>query len=351
MSAPRPLTSRSPGRAVRRPVWTLRVLIAAVPLALLGALRFGSVHIGALELVQGLRDLALGTHEAPLAATLLALRVPRALTAMAVGGLLALSGGLLQALLRNPLADPYVLGVSGGASCAAMLAIGAGLGAATIALCAAGGALVALALLFVLAHRALFAGDTLIGPGGDATILLTGVMIASSCAAAMSIALALAPDGRLRTMVFWLLGDLGGAVNPSMAIIAVVGWASLLFVGSRDARALNLMVAGDLLAYTQGVATARVRRRLIAVTAAATGIAVALAGAVGFVGFVAPHLVRQIVGADQRIVLPAASLLGALLVLVVDTVGRSIAAPLQLPVGALTALIGVPVFLWQLQRR
>jgi len=110
------------------------------------------------------------------------------------------------------------------------------------------------------------------------------------------------------------------------------------------------MLGGEVQAYTQGVATAQVRRRLIALTAVATGVAVALAGAVGFVGFVAPHLVRYFVGTNQRVVLPAASLLGAILVLLADTIGRSIAAPLQLPVGALTALVGVPVFLWQLQR-
>jgi iron complex transport system permease protein len=132
--------------------------------------------------------------------------------------------------------------------------------------------------------------------------------------------------------------------------LAVAGWLLLLFIGQRDAGALNLMLGGDLQAYTQGVPTTQVRRRLIAVTALATGTAVALAGAVGFVGFVAPHLVRRFVGSNHRVVLPAASLLGAILVLLADTIGRSIAAPLQLPVGALTALVGVPVFIWQLQR-
>jgi iron complex transport system permease protein len=328
----------------------LRILVAGALLALLAALRFGSVGVSSGALLQALLDIVQGRDEPSLAATLLALRLPRALTAMAVGGLLALSGALLQALLRNPLADPYVLGVSGGASCAAMLAIATGLGAAAIALCAAGGALAALSLLFLLAHRALFARDAALDQGRDSAILLTGVMIASLCAAALSLALAVAPDGKLRTMVFWLLGDLGGAVNPGMAGLAVAGWLLLLFIGQRDAGALNLMLGGDLQAYTQGVPTTQVRRRLIAVTALATGTAVALAGAVGFVGFVAPHLVRRFVGSNHRVVLPAASLLGAILVLLADTIGRSIAAPLQLPVGALTALVGVPVFIWQLQR-
>ena len=328
----------------------LPALAVAALLCLLAALRFGSVEVGTLDLARALLQRLLGHNEPSLASTVLALRLSRALTGMAVGGLLAFSGALLQALLRNPLADPYVLGVSGGASCAAVAAIALGAGAVAIALFAAGGALAAMLLLFLLAHRALFARDAPLDQGRDSAILLTGVMIASLCAAALSLVLSLAPDGRLRTMVFWLLGDLGGAVSLPVAALALLAWALLLALGLRDAGALNLMLGGELQAYTQGVAIVPVRRRLIALTAVATGMAVALAGAVGFVGFVAPHLVRYFVGADQRVVLPAASLTGAILVLFADTIGRSVAAPLQLPVGALTALIGVPVFLWQLQR-
>ncbi|HYA75563.1 MAG TPA: iron ABC transporter permease [Burkholderiaceae bacterium] len=328
----------------------LPTLIAAAVLCLLAALRFGSVEVGTGALLHALVDRLRGVQEPSVAATVLALRLPRALTGIAVGGLLALSGALLQSLLRNPLADPYVLGVSGGASCAAIVAIAFGAGAAAIALFAAGGAFAAMLLLFLLAHRALFARDAPLEQGRDTAILLTGVMIASLCAAALSLVLTLAPDGRLRTMVFWLLGDLGGAVSMGVATAAVLSWLLLLSLGLRDANALNLMLGGEVQAYTQGVATAQVRRRLITLTAVATGVAVALAGAVGFVGFVAPHLVRYFVGTNQRVVLPAASLLGAILVLLADTIGRSIAAPLQLPVGALTALVGVPVFLWQLQR-
>jgi iron complex transport system permease protein len=332
------------------PATTLPALALVAALAFVLALRFGSVSMGTAELAQALVERLLGRDDPSLAGTLLALRFPRALAAMAVGGLLALSGALLQALLRNALADPYVLGVSGGASCAAMLAIGLGAGAVAIALAAAGGAFVALALLFGLAHRALFARDAVLDHGRDSAILLTGVMIASLCAAGLSLALALAPDGKLRTMVFWLLGDLGGAIHPALSEAAFLAWLALLLLAQRDAQALNLMLGGDLQAYTQGVATTRVRRRLIGLTAVASGIAVALAGAVGFVGFIAPHIARQVLGSNQRLVLPAASLLGATLVLLVDTAGRSLAAPLQLPVGALTALVGVPVFLWQLQR-
>jgi iron complex transport system permease protein len=326
------------------------LLAAAALLSLLLALRFGSVELDSATLLQALGHRLLGRADDSLGAALLDLRLARALAGLAVGGLLALSGALLQALLRNPLADPYVLGVSGGASCGAMAAIALGVGAASIALAAAGGAFVALALLFTLAHRALYAREAVLDHGRDSAILLTGVMIASLCAAALSLVLSLAPDGKLRSMVFWLLGDLSGALHPGLARAACVAWLVLLLLALHDAAALNLMLAGDLQAYTQGVSTARVRRRLIGLTALASGLAVALAGAVGFVGFVAPHLARQLLGSDQRRVLPAASLLGAILVVLVDTAGRSLAAPLQLPVGALTALVGVPVFLWQLQR-
>lgn len=330
------------------PVLALLVVLAL--LALAAALVFGSVPVDAGEMLQALWDRLCGRAPTGLVGTLLELRLPRALGGLAVGGLLALSGALLQALLRNALADPYVLGVSGGASCGALAAIALGLGAASIAVAAAGGAFAALAALFALAHRALFARESGTDGGHDSTILLTGVMIASLSAAAVSLALALAPDGKLRSMVFWLLGDLSGTLAPRLALGAGAVWLAALAVALRDARALNLLLGGDLLAYTQGVATVRVRRRLLVLTALASGTAVAVAGAVGFVGFVAPHLARRWLGSDQRRVLPAASLLGAILVVAVDTAGRVVAAPLQLPVGALTALVGVPVFLWQLQR-
>lgn len=332
------------------PAPALAVLLLATLCALVAALCIGSVGVDPGALLQAMLDALHDRSDSSLAASLLALRLPRALTAMGVGGLLGLSGALLQSLLRNALADPYVLGISGGASCAALAAIALGLGAGAIAVCSATGAFCALFVLFVLARRELFARDASLDQGRDSAILLTGVMIASLCAAWVSLALSLAPDGKLRTMVFWLLGDLGGAVHLDLALVTIVCWLALCALAVRDARALNLMLGGDLQAFTQGVATTQVRRRLIAVTAVATGIAVSLAGAVGFVGFVAPHLARRALGADQRVMVPAASLLGALLVLLADTLGRSIAAPLQLPVGALTAMIGVPVFLWQLQR-
>jgi iron complex transport system permease protein len=310
------------------------------------ALAVGSVHVPLSSLLPALID-----GNANHADIVRGLRVPRALAAFSVGASLALSGALLQALLRNPLADPYVLGISGGAAVAALLALAAGMPAGAVQGAAVLGALGTLALLFVLARRALYASDHASDEPAAGAVLLTGVMLASFAAALLSLMLSLAPDGRLRTMVFWLLGDLSGATSLGPALWSLGILALLYAVARRDARALGLMLRGDLQAYTQGVQVAATRRRLILVAAIATAGAVTLGGAVGFVGFVAPHLVRMLAGHDQRVVLPASMLLGGALVVCADTIARSAFAPLQLPVGVLTALIGVPVFLWLLGRR
>jgi iron complex transport system permease protein len=321
-------------------------LAAAAGASLVAALAVGSVTLPLRELIGA----ALGSTSAG-ADIVLGLRAPRALSGFAVGATLALSGALLQALLRNPLADPYVLGISGGAAVAALAALAIGLGAVAVQASAIAGALLTLAILFVLARRSLYSTDMRGGEQAAGSVLLTGVMLASFAAALMSLVLALAPDGRLRSMMFWLLGDLSGATDPWPAGLALVLAIVLLLFARGHARSLNLMLRGDLQAYTQGVRVDTTRRRLVLVAAIATASAVTLGGAVGFVGFVAPHLVRTWIGNDQRVVLPASMLLGGTLVVVADTVARTAFAPLQLPVGVLTALIGVPVFLWFLGRR
>ena len=321
-------------------------LAVAAGASLVAALAVGSVPLPLRELVGA----ALGSTSAG-ADIVLGLRAPRALSGFAVGATLALSGALLQALLRNPLADPYVLGISGGAAVAALAALALGLGVVAVQASAIVGALLTLAILFVLARRSLYSTDMSGGEQAAGSVLLTGVMLASFAAALMSLVLALAPDGRLRPMMFWLLGDLSGATDPWPAVLALVLAIVLLLFALDHARSLNLMLRGDLQAYTQGVRVDVTRRRLVLVAAIATASAVTLGGAVGFVGFVAPHLVRMWIGNDQRVVLPASMLLGGTLVVVADTVARTAFAPLQLPVGVLTALIGVPVFLWFLGRR
>lgn len=320
--------------------------LAALASTLL-ALSAGSVALAPERIVAAI----FGVGDSAASDVIWQLRAPRALSAFAVGAALALSGALLQGLLRNPLADPYVLGVSGGAAVAALAALGAGLGSAAVQGAAACGALATMALLFGLARRALFTRNALQSDQSTVAVLLTGVMLAAFAAALLSLVLSLAPDTKLRTMVFWLLGDLGGATDLRAALVALAVVVVAYFVARADAPALNLMVRGDLQAYTQGVRVAPTRRRLILVSALATGAAVTLAGAVGFVGFVAPHLMRITLGNDQRVLLPASALAGGTLVVLADTVARTAFAPLQLPVGVLTALIGVPVFLWMLAHR
>jgi iron complex transport system permease protein len=325
--------------------WPL-LAIAGMASVLL-ALAVGSVPVAPAQLLAALA----GRADGGAADVVLQLRAPRALAAFTVGAGLALSGALLQGLLRNPLADPYVLGISGGAAVAAMAAIAFGLPGGLVQLAAAAGAVATLGLLFLLARRALFRRDAIEAEQGTASVLLTGVMIASFAAALLSLVLALAPDAKLRTMVFWLLGDLAGATDLRAALIALAAIGVAFAIAVRYAAALNLLVRGDLQAYTQGVRVVHTRRTLVLVAALATGASVTLAGAVGFVGFVAPHVVRLVFGNDQRVLLPASGLAGGTLVVLADTIARTAFAPLQLPVGVLTALIGVPVFLWLLARR
>lgn len=323
------------------------VLAFAGVASLLLALAVGSAPVSPLQVVAAL----FGQGDGAAHDVVWQLRAPRAVAGFAVGAGLALSGALLQGLLRNPLADPYVLGISGGAAVGALAAIALGLPAGMVQFAAALGAVATLGLLFALARRGLFTRDAMESEQATSGVLLTGVMIASFAAALLSLVLSLAPDARLRTMVFWLLGDLAGATDFGAALVAVAVIGVAFAVALRHAAALNLLVRGDLQAYTQGVRVARIRRTLVVVAALATGAAVTLAGAVGFVGFVAPHLMRLVFGNDQRVLIPASALAGGTLVVLADTAARTAFAPLQLPVGVLTALIGVPVFLWLLARR
>jgi iron complex transport system permease protein len=329
------------------PQRVLVVLLLAALASFALALATGSVS----GVLSALVDASEGA--AARSAVLWQLRLPRALSAFAAGGLLALAGSLLQALLRNPLADAYVLGVSGGAAVGAMLALLAGAGLLGMQAGSALGAFATLAALFLLARRAFFGRlhtAARVAEEASTGVLLTGVMLAAFAAAVLSLLLALAPDVQMRSIMFWLLGDLAGATDLRMALAALAILAVLLAAATTQARPLNLLLRGDLQAFVQGVDVRRVRRRLVLVSALATATAVTLAGAVGFVGFVAPHLMRQLVGNDQRMLLPAAVLAGAVLVLLADTVARTAVAPMQLPVGVLTALIGVPVFISLVRR-
>lgn len=267
------------------------------------------------------------------------LRLPRALAAFAVGGLLTLAGALMQVLLRNPLADPYVLGVSGGAAVAALLAMLAGLSGLLLQGSAFIGAMLATILVFGLAHGK--------GQWTTSRLLLTGVVLAAGWGAVISFLLAIAPTNQLPGMLFWLMGDLSPINNPTWALgLLLLGILIALPMG----RSLNILSRGELQAQALGVEQAKLRYGIYLLASLYTATAVTLAGSIGFVGLVVPHLTRLLLGSDNRRLLPAAALLGGSLLVLADTLARTIIAPQQLPVGVLTALIGVPLFLLLLQR-
>lgn len=274
----------------------------------------------------------------------LTLRLPRALAGFASGALLALAGALLQVLLRNPLAEPYVLGVSGGAASFALAAMLVSLPWWGVDLAACAGAFASIVLVLGLARRDLWRGTQDASP----RLLLTGVVIASGWGALITLMLSIAPDNRLRGMIFWLTGDLDGAATPWPALLALVlALLSILPVAPQ----LNVLLRGDSAAQALGVPVARLRLRVYLVASLAAAAAVTTAGTLGFVGLVVPHLLRLAFGNDQRMLMPAAALAGGLAVMAADLAARTVIAPAQLPVGVVTALAGVPLFLWMLLRR
>ena len=312
------------------------ILLAAAPLSLWFALSQGSLNIATAELWRAL----LGGHDnATVYLVIHELRLPRALAAFAVGGLLALSGALLQVLLRNPLADPYVLGISGGAAVATLLSMLAGLGAGWLRGNAFLGAMLSMLIVFGLSRAG--------AAWTQNRLLLTGVVVAAGWGAVISLILAVAPAAQVQGMLFWLIGDLSYASQPGVAIIALMaGLAASLWL----ARPLNLLMRGENVAATLGENPARLRLMIYLLASLLTAMAVTLAGSIGFVGLVIPHILRLAGGSDHRFLLPASVLLGGEFLTVADTLARSATAPTQLPVGVLTALLGVPVFLFLLAR-
>ena len=312
----------------------LLLLLVLGVVVFLTALLVGSSGIGVRQALAALG----GSGDEATRNVLIAVRLPRVLAAFGVGSLLALSGVLLQALFRNSLADPYVLGVSGGAAVGALLAMIAGLAAVLVQCAAVAGALGAVGMVYLLARG-----------GGTPRLLLTGVVLASACGALVSVLLAVADSSRVRGMVFWLAGDLEWAVNPWMSAgAALLAVAVAVLV----ARPLNVLAAGELRARTVGLALEAWRTMLFVACATLTSIAVVSAGTVGFVGLITPHAVRlSLRTSDHRIVAPAAALAGGMLLAAADLVARTIASPRQLPVGAIMALVGAPLFVTLLRGR
>ena len=318
-------------RASPKSLVVLLVLAAAVFCV---ALLVGSSAVG----VRGSMAALFGGGDEATRTVLIAVRLPRVLAAFGVGSLLALAGVLLQALFRNPLADPYVLGVSGGAAVGALLAMIAGAAAVVVQSAAVGGALCAVLTVYLLARS-----------GGTPRLLLTGVVLASACGALVSVLLALADTSRVRGMVFWLAGDLEWAVTPWASAAAAV---SAVVAAVLIARPLNVLASGELRARSVGLALEAWRTVLFIGCAALTAVAVVSAGTVGFVGLITPHAVRLALRtSDHRIVAPAAALSGGMLLALADLAARTLASPRQLPVGAIMALVGAPLFVVLLRGR
>ena len=315
-----------------------RLLIGLIILAcaaLLVGVTVGSGSTGPGDL----RDLLTGSVEPSARDVLLQLRLPRVLAAFGTGACLAIAGVLMQALLRNPLADPYILGTSGGAAVAALLAMLAGAGSLAIDSAAFGGALFSTLVVFGLARGA---GDW--SPG---RLLLTGVVIAAGWSALISLLLATSPDASLRGILFWLMGDFSFAERP-WGVLQLAALATL--AGTALGRSLNLLTTGEQQAELLGLRVGPTRAAVYFLSALLTAVAVTTAGTVGFVGLVVPHLVRLVSGVDHRSLVPASALAGGALLVVADTLARTVLAPRQLPVGAITAIVGVPMFLLLLSR-
>jgi iron complex transport system permease protein len=328
----------------QRAIPILAALLCAALASLLVAGMSGSIAVAPAELPEAVAQVLRGRPES-LAASLVELRAGRALMAFVTGGALALAGVMMQALLRNPLADPYVLGISAGASVGALFALLMLCAAATVDLAAMGGAVTVSLLLYLLARRDMRGGVA--AEGGTSMLLLTGVIMSSASMALVTLMLSIAPEGRLRSMVFWMIGDLAGA--PLRVLPWVVLGAALAYA-LRNARAMNMLALHAEAAATLGVRVGAVRKGLFFVSAILTASAVTSAGAVGFVGLIVPHACRFAFGPDHRVLVPAAVLGGGSLLVLCDTVARTVVAPTQLPVGAITALIGTPIFLYQLHR-
>ncbi|WP_090504556.1 iron chelate uptake ABC transporter family permease subunit [Pseudomonas borbori] len=297
-----------------------------------------SVGSSALSLVDVLATLS-GQGSELQRTLIFELRLPRTLSAFATGGLLAVAGALMQVLLRNPLADPYVLGLSGGAATGALLAMLAGLGGVLVSGSAFAGAFLATLLVFGLAHGS--------GSWTPSRLLLTGVVVASGWGAIITLMLAVSPAERLPGMLYWLMGDLSYARTPWPALGLLLGVSLLLLPLGRS---LNVLARGPLQAAALGVAVRPLEWSIYLIASLLTALAVTSAGSIGFVGLVVPHMLRLLLGNDQRLILPACALSGGILLVLADTLARTLIAPEQLPVGVITALLGVPTFLYLLHR-
>lgn len=334
-----------------------RLMLAALSLLLLVttilSIALGPMFIHPADAVRLTAELAMGGRPEGVDAIVIgAVRLPRTGLGILVGAALGLSGAILQALFRNPLAEPGLIGVSSGAALAAMMVIvlgvpsvlaTAGLGVFDVVPFAAfAGGLVCTLLLYAIATRG--------GRTATATMLLAGIALGAIAAAGTGVLVFLSTDQQLRDLTFWSLGSLAGATPArigSAALLIIPAIAAALIIPA----SLNGLLLGEAQAMHLGVDVQRTKAIAIVTVSLAVGGAVAVAGVIGFVGIVVPHVLRLVIGPDHRYLLVSSALLGASLLLAADIIARLVAAPAELPIGIVTALLGGPFFLWLLLRQ
>jgi len=344
---PGPKSTRLPsgagsGETLTRFGTRIAILALAVLAAIAISVSFGASGLGPADLWRSLW----GDTDSPARTILLQLRLPRAALAALVGGALGLGGCTLQALLRNPLAEPYVLGISGGAAVGAVVVVVSGVGLVLPWILPAGafaGALGAMALVLLIARRA--------SPGGLDTrvLILSGVIAGAFFNAVILLLLSLADVESFRSAIFWMMGNLSAAAWGSNALLAALVMAPAAVVLAL-ARRFNLLSRGEEVAYYLGAPVPRVKLTAYLAASLMVAAAVATAGVIGFVGLIVPHAVRLAWGNDHRLLLPASFLAGSAFLLLADTLARIAVAPVELPTGVVTAIFGVPLFVALLVR-
>ncbi len=332
---------------LRRVLWTCSALAAVLLAVVVLALKLGAVPISVTDLALSLGRVAIGRSDqlpSEYSVIVFGLRWPRIVLGILVGAALSVAGTGFQALLRNPLADPYVLGVSSGAALGAIISLIASPQFPLVTpLAAFLGAALTIAAVYLLGQRE--------GQLDSGTLLLAGIISASFLSAVIMFLMTTLAGRDLRGMAFWLMGDLSTPLPAGLRWIFLAGLLGAVAAIYTTAADLNLLIAGEREALHLGVDVTRVKLVVYISASVLTGLAVSVSGAIGYVGLLVPHVMRLLFGSDHRLLIPTAALGGAIAVVLADTLARTIVAPTELPVGAMTAMAGAPFFIYLLRRR